>query len=180
MDDMDTIAGVEVSDPFRWLEDDADPKVAEWQAQADTRAAKALTASPHAQKVAAAVRRTFADLFTATAPVRFGQTWFRTTLPEGRANGVVEVSSSRSGPGRVLFDPSEDDPNATLAGQIPSPDGRLLYVGTSIDGSYRYRVIDARDGTVVLDLGSFTWPPGFVWAGDSRGFYLNTVEVAAR
>ena len=36
----EVIGGVTVSDPFRWLEDDADPAVIEWQRAANERALK--------------------------------------------------------------------------------------------------------------------------------------------
>ena len=79
----EVIGGVSVRDPFRWLEDDADPAVIEWQREKNARTVAELAASPCAAEVAKAVRSTFEDIIMCTAPERFGDNWFRTILPPG-------------------------------------------------------------------------------------------------
>ncbi|MDT9598267.1 prolyl oligopeptidase family serine peptidase [Sphingosinicella sp. GR2756] len=175
----DTIGGVAVSDPYRWLEDDADPKVIEWQKQANARAAAALAASPHAAEVAAAVRATYEDVFTYAAPQRFGDKWFRTRLPEGGSNTVLEVADSATGQGRVLVDPSDEGEDVTLALWHPSPDGTLAVIATSQGGAMNVRVIDVTDGHVVLDLGHKIGTAFYVWAPDKSGVYYMQMAMKA-
>lgn len=172
------IGGITVEDPFRWLEDDADPAVAEWQRRENEKTVEELSASPHAPMVAAAVRSTFEDVIACTAPERFGDIWFRRVLPPGRANVVLEVSTSPKGPGRLLVDPSEEGTHAMITLSLPSPDGRLLFVGTLRDGVNTYRVIDVADGTTVFDdFGQFSNIGLCVWTPDNLGFFFTTMAV---
>lgn len=176
MSNTDIIGGVTVANPFRWLEDDRDPAVVEWQAKADARAVAELKASPHRAAVEAAVKATFVDLFTFGAPQRFGETWFRGVLPVGGSHTVLEVSDSPGGGGRVLVDPAVYGEGATLGLWQPSPDGSLVLVGIDSDGPLHHRVLKVEDGALVRDLGA---PPNMAlaaWAPDGSGFYS---QVAA-
>lgn len=47
----DTYHGVQVSDPYRWLEDSADPKVHDWSVAQDTRTRQYLDALPQRDRI---------------------------------------------------------------------------------------------------------------------------------
>jgi prolyl oligopeptidase len=169
----EVIGGVSVEDPYRWLEDDKDPKVLDFQATADARAVAELGGSPHRARVEQAVRATFDDLFAYAAPQRFGDRWFRPVLPAGRAAQVLEVSDSPTARGRVLVDPSAEAPDASLGTWQPSPDGRFVVVGINKDGPQHFRVLDVEDGRVVRDLGPMPGTGFFAWAHDNSGFFTH-------
>ncbi|NIJ35864.1 prolyl oligopeptidase [Sphingopyxis panaciterrae] len=174
----EVIGGVPVRDPFRWLEDDADPKVAEWQNRANAQTVEELAASPHAGAVAAAVRATFEDIMMSTAPERFGNNWFRKILPPGGTGVVLTVSDSPAGKGRVIVDPAGVGANATITGTYPSPDGTLVFAGIVKDGEHSYRIVNVADGmTVRDDFAPFTNMPFAAWMPDNSGFYFMTMAV---
>lgn len=173
----DTIGGVVVADPFRWLEDDADPAVIDWQANADRLTQAELGASPHAAAAAAAVRATYADLFTFAAPQHFGATWFRPVLREGGAGVVLEVSDSPTAQGRVLVDPAADGPDCSLMAWQPSPDGRLVLAGINVGGLMHLRLLDVADGRVVRDFGAGAPRILHAWAHDNSGFFFQTMGM---
>ena len=174
----EVIGGVTVEDPFRWLEDDTDPKVAEWQKQANATTVEELASSPNAAAVAAAVRATFEDIIMCTAPERFGDKWFRKILPPGGTQVIFEISDSATGQGRVLVDPSGDGANAMISSTFPSPDGSFLFVGIVNNGIYSYRVIDVADGSVLRDdFGQFSNIGFCAWTPDNRGFFFTTMAI---
>lgn len=176
----EVIGGVTVQDPFRWLEDDADPAVVEWQNQANARTVEELAASPHAAAVAAAVRSTFEDIIMCTAPERFGDNWFRTILPPGGTHVVLAVSNTPTGEGRVLFDPSEVGANATITTKFPSPDGAFVFVAAVKDGAHSYRVIEVASGkTIFDDFGRFTNMGLCSWTPDNQGFFFTTLAITS-
>ncbi|WP_411340576.1 prolyl oligopeptidase family serine peptidase [Sphingopyxis sp. J-6] len=174
---MTDMIAAAVENPFGWIEDDADAAVIEWQRQANDKTVAELAASPNAARVAAAVNATFEDLFAATAPERFGDTWFRKVQIEGRANLVLTVSSSPTGAGRVLIDPSDHGPAATIAICHPSHDGRLLFVGISEDHAIAYRVLNVADGSVVREFPSIAGYALGAWAHDNSGFFYSVLAM---
>lgn len=165
------------ADPFGWIEDDADAAVIEWQRRANDRTVAELAGSPNAARVAAAVNATFEDLFAATAPERFGDSWFRKVQIEGRPNLVLTVAPSPTDAGRVLVDPSDHGPAATIAICHPSPDGTLLFVGISQDHAIAYRVLNVADGSVVRELPSIVGQALAAWAHDNSGFYYSILAM---
>jgi prolyl oligopeptidase len=174
----EVIGGVSVRDPFRWLEDDTDAVVIEWQRERNARTVAELAASPHAAAVAKAVRSTFEDIIMCTAPERFGDNWFRTILPPGGTHVVIAVSSSPAGEGRVLVDPQDVGANATITLKFPSPDGSLVLVAIVNDGVHSYRIVEVASGKTVRDDFSQFSNIGFsAWAPDNSGFLLTTMAV---
>lgn len=174
---MTDVMAADVDDRFGWIADDADPAVIEWQRLANDRTVAELAASPNAASVSAAVDANFEDLFSATAPERFGNTWFRKIQIEGRANMVLAISSSPTGDGRVLVDPSDHGPTATIAVCHPSPDGTLLFVGISKNHAIEYRVLDVADGRVVREFPSIAGHAFCAWAHDNSGLYYSALGM---
>src|ERR1700683_5309165 len=64
---FDIIQGVRVSDPYRWLEDPADPKVQAWSDAQNTRTRDYLDALP----TRASVKQQLTMLITATSPAYY-------------------------------------------------------------------------------------------------------------
>ena len=171
------IGGVEVPNPHRWLEDDADPKVRHWQRVENDRTVAELAASAHAAAADAAVRATFEDLMAIHAPMRFGAHWFRQVPAADGRRTVLQVSDRPTGQGRVLIDPRDHHPDARLLTTSTAPDGRHVHVQLSVAGAVRYLVLATEDGRVVLDQGTHVAPTGATWAHDGRGFHFRKIAV---
>ena len=170
----DVIGGVAVDDPYRWLEDDADPAVQAWQAEQDARTTKELASSRAAGSVRAAVEAGFVDVFGYAAPQRAGGRWFRTTVPPGGSATVVEVADTPDGPGRVLHDPSTNGPGSSVMSWSPSPDGSRVLV---LDGALHVKVYDVASGKLLLDGLPQPAAVMFAWHADSSGFFHNAMGL---
>lgn len=171
------IGGMLVHDPYRWLEQDADHAVACWQKAADALTVDEFNRSPRAGRVGAAVRAVFEDLFTLSAPERFGPYWFRKMQPAGRAHVLLNVALTPREKGRVLFDPAADGENASLTMCYPSPDGALVLIGVDVDGKGIFRILRTHDGQVVRTLDSVTHACICAWMPGGEGFYFQHIEM---
>jgi prolyl oligopeptidase len=170
----EVVHGVEVHDPFRWLEDGDDPAVVAWATEQDARCRAALDALP-------ARPRWHARL---TELLRVGQSSMP-TLAGGLTFSVdrwgdldqavlVARRSPAESPGRVLLDPAAllDDPTATIDWYQPSWGGALVAVGLSTGGSEQstLRVLRVEDGSLLDDEIPDTRACSLSWEPDDGGF----------
>ncbi len=151
LDLVEDLHGHRIADPYRWLEDDDDPRTVAWTEQQDALAAEALGDLP--------MRRAFADrleqLVHAGAvgvPVWRGGRAFSTRRDPGQEHAVLRVREP-DGTVRVLVDPTALDPDGTttLDAWSPSWEGELLayQLSTGGDEESRLYVLDVATGEVV-------------------------------
>lgn len=168
-------------DAFRWLEDDADAAVAEWQRAQDdlaqTHLADLLTFESFAERIAA-----IGETDDVTVPIFAGGRWFKRYVPDGQDLVVVEVSASPAEPGRRLIDLNAmraDEP-LSLAAFIPSPDGRKAIFSWTAGGREEpdLHVIDIDSGDVLVDGVPHRKPQNFAWLPDSSGFIYFALDAA--
>jgi prolyl oligopeptidase len=164
--------GVRYQDPFRWLEEDSDASVTEWQTAEDQLTQAYLAAlpgfRPFAERLAA-----FEPTDNLSAPTFAGGRWFITRVPDGEDLGVVEVADSPTGPGRRLIDLNAmrtDEPLA-LQGFVPSPDGRKAVFGWAAGGREltNFQIIDVDSGDVLVERIPHERPLNIAWLPDSSG-----------
>ena len=150
--DADTLHGIEVADPYRWLEEAASVAAREWSAAEDA-LATAWLAAPARQ----ATRRAFGERVRALLPGSVGlpaargdRVFFERRHPE-QEHAVLVVRGPDGE--RVLLDPLAwaADATTTLDGWWPSWEGtRLAYVtserGAEDESLY---VLDVGAGTVI-------------------------------
>jgi prolyl oligopeptidase len=171
----DDLHGHRVPDPYRWLEDPADPRTVAWQRDQDALCAAHLAALPGRARFADRV----AELLAAgavTAPLWRGEREFRTRREPGQDHGVLWVTEA-DGTRRALVDPNALDPEGTttLDAWSPSPSGRLLayQLSTGGDEESRLYVLDTDTGEHVegpIDRCRYSpiaWLPG-----DEELFYV--------
>jgi prolyl oligopeptidase len=123
-DIVDDLHGTPVADPYRWLEDVADPDVRGWMRAQDQFARAQLAALPGQD----ALRRRFAELLyvdAVSAPVRRGGRVFYTRRHRDREKPVYYVKDGEDGEERVLIDPNTLSPDGSVSvhGIFPSRDG---------------------------------------------------------
>ncbi|MBU0639106.1 MAG: prolyl oligopeptidase family serine peptidase, partial [Planctomycetes bacterium] len=182
IDVVETIHGVPVHDPYRWLEGDGEPAVQAW-----TQAQNALTRrylERFAEQRAALVNQ-LQGLYaagSASSPQIRGQRYFYTQRSGSQNHAVVYVKqNSISATPRVALDPNAFSPDGTVALDwwYPSPDGSLIAYGKSPDGSERstlhIRNVDTgKDGPLAIP---YTRGSTVAWDQDGRGFlYLRYPE----
>lgn len=183
----DTLHGVEVIDPYRWLEgDNSDPDemgrttdaVGAWTDAQNAYTRSVLDALPGRE----ALEERIGELLEVPAigtPSAYGTRYFYSKREGTQSQAVHYVRERIDGPERVLLDPNRIDPTGltTVAWTAPSNDGSLMAFGT-------YRSGDENSTLYLMDVATGRWLadeiPGKVglagWDADGRGFYYSRLE----
>jgi prolyl oligopeptidase len=180
-DQRDTVHGVEVADPYRWLEDAAAPDVRQW-----VDAQNAFTRGV-LDKLSdrAAIHRRLGQLLEigslGTPAVAKGHYFY--SKREGKQNqAILYVRDSLKGPERVLLDPNAlaKDGTTALDWWFPSRDGTLLAYGLSVNGSEEsvLHVRDVATGHDRSDVIDRTRACSLAWLPDASGFYYTRYPAA--
>lgn len=151
VDVVDDFHGTAVPDPYRWLEDAADPRTVTWLQEQDV-----LMAAERAQWT---TREHFADQITAllgagtiSPPYYRGERTFFTRREPGQQFAVLYIRES-DGTERVLIDPIALDPSGTttLDSWQPSKEGDLLAYQLSEGGDEESQlyVMTVSDGRII-------------------------------
>lgn len=181
---VDGLAGVEFTDPYRWLEADTE-EVREWQRAQGQLAADYVRDWPHFDSLRKSVAHWSAPRF-GSVPRFAGGRWFRMADREGSDAQLPVVADRPFGEGRVLFDPSTEaaDRTSLVVWIAPSPDGEILALGVCDDGSEAntIRLIEVASGRQLPDpppqLLMDNWTGGAQWLPDASGFFFLAVDRA--
>jgi prolyl oligopeptidase len=142
--------GVEVRDPYRWLEDESAAEVRAWTAAQGTFARSVLDALPGREAIAARLAEALdCGMLGGTAPR--GRRRFFARRTAGMDQAALYVADG-DGMERTLVDPGPLSPDGTTALDwwAPSEDGELLCFGLSEAGS--------EDSTLrLLDVATGEW-----------------------
>jgi prolyl oligopeptidase len=171
---IDVVHGVEVADPYRWLEDGDAADTQAWVAEQNRHTRAVLDALP--------ARTGLVDRFTelfgagaAGAPSIRGHRLFSLDRWGEHEQAVLVVRSlDDTADPRILLDPHglTGDATASLDWYAPSVDGRLVAFGTSAGGDERSTlgVLDVATGEQLADTIPFTRAASVAWAPDGRAF----------
>jgi prolyl oligopeptidase len=174
VDHVDVYHGVEVPDPYRWLEDDMSEETAAWvRAQNEVTFAH-LEQIPGRDVLKARLERLF-DYERYTAPSRKGD-WFFFSKNDGLQNqSVLYVQRGLDGEPEVLLDPNEwsEDGTVRLTTFVPSQDGRFAVYGISRSGSdwQEYKVIEIASKETQSDTIEWIKVSAPAWHG--QGFFYS-------
>ncbi|HEY3129337.1 MAG TPA: prolyl oligopeptidase family serine peptidase [Acidobacteriota bacterium] len=173
VDVVDTYHGTKVSDPYRWLENAADPEVIQWVDAQNT-----LTHSLLDRPERSALKARLTELFNFpryTVPLRRGRFYFFQKNTGLQNQSVLYVQEGLRGTPRILLDPNtlSSDGTVALTSVSASHDGSLMVYGLSRSGSDRQElyVRDVRSGKDLSDKilwVKFTSP---TWTRDNKAFY---------
>lgn len=178
----DTYHGVTVTDPYRWLEQGDDPQVKAWVAAQNARSRAYLDALPVRSAIAAELKRIEeASSVADTGIVEAGGRLFALTYFPGQQQPQLSMLALSGDPAtrRPVLDPAKisADGSISIDWFKPSPDGRIIAVSLSRNGS--------EDGTLHLyevDSGRELEPPiphvqfptgggSAAWTSDGKGFW---------
>lgn len=183
----ETVHGVELTDPYRWLEgDNTDPEnmgqltpdVASWT---DTQNAytRSVLDSLSGRK---ALEERIAELMEVPSigtPSVYGNRYFYAKREGTQNQAVYFVRDGIDGQDRVLLDPNQIDPSGltTIAWTQPNDDGSMMAFGM-------YRSGDENSTLYLMDVTSGKWLaeeiPGKVsfsqWDPDGNGFFYERLE----
>jgi prolyl oligopeptidase len=171
---VDVLHGVELADPYRWLEDAGNPEVREWVEKQNSFTKSVLDPLPCRQQIRERLN-SLLDIGTLGTPTPAKGTYFYTKR-EGKQNqAILYVREGLKGKDRVLVDPNTMAKDGTVALDwwYPSREGRYLAYGLSKNGSEQstLHVRDVKGGADLPDTIERTRYCSLAWLPDSKGFY---------
>ena len=190
---IDDYHGIQVPDPYRWLEDIDSTETRHWVTAQGELSRRFLDAIPGREAMARRLRDIW-NFERWTPPVRHGANWFYTHNDGLQNQSVVFVVSERevdapptegtsSHPvlsGRALLDPNTLSADGTVALRetAVSADGRLFAYALSEAGSdwQVWRVRDVASGKDLPDTLRWSKAGGGSWRKDGSGFYYTAYD----
>jgi prolyl oligopeptidase len=175
VDVKDVYHGVEVADPYRWLEQDVreSKEVAAWVEAESSVTLPYLASLPERAPIKARLEALW-SYERYTVPTRAGGRYFFRKNDGLQAQSVLYLKDSLVDAPRALIDPNSwsTDGTVALTGTAPNDDGRWLAYGVAEAGSdwQVWHVLDVDTGKVLPDEVRWVKFSSVVWTPDSRGF----------
>jgi prolyl oligopeptidase len=168
--------GVTVHDPYRWLENAKSPKVLTWIGAQNAFADSVMGGFKDAGSITERVRQLAITSSNQYEPQLVHGTLFfmRDTPPQ--AQPVLVAQAWPNGPQRVLVDTNPSGGHVAIQEVWPSPSGRYVAYGTSVNGSEAttIHVVSPVTGKTLpdalVDAGGGTTNSAVAWDENERGF----------
>jgi prolyl oligopeptidase len=175
---VEMLHGIQVPDPYRWLEANDEPEVQAWLAEQAAYAESYFGRIPFRTQIRDELRRLF-SLDTVGIPVPRRGRYFFTARKGDQDMAVLYVQDGLDGTPRPLVDPNmlSQDKTITLRKWSPSRDGRLLAYCLSKAGNDQadIRVMDVDTGKDLPDyIPDDVYPAVYSpirWNADGSGFW---------
>jgi prolyl oligopeptidase len=179
---VDTYHGIQVADPYRWLEDSKAPAVVAWSEGQAAAARSVLDGYPHARAVSdqvAAIIKAFSDSFQGLEVRPNGLFAMKVDQSKQQPDLVLLPSADAPGKARTLLDPSRLDPSGktTIDFFVPSLDGKRVAVSLSVGGTesgdvHVYDVASGKEiGEVLTRVQGGTAGGSVAWNADGTGLW---------
>ena len=171
---VETLQGVAVPDPYRWLEDAASAETRAWVDAQNTLTRSVLDGQPRDGLVGELER--LYDYPRTTTLLKRGGRYFFTHNPGLLDQPVLYAQDGPTAQPRAILDPNRLSADGTVAltAMVPSVDGTRVACALSVDGSDRQeiRVLDIREGVrETADVLHFVKFASIAWVRDGSGFY---------
>ncbi len=174
-DVVDTLHGVQVADPYRWLEDVESEEVQAWMNTQQAFTQKYLDGLEGRDWLT----KRFTELYYIDAvgtPRRHGDRFFLYRRKAGQEKYVLYWKEGIEGEERVLIDPNtlSEDGSVALGGIYPSRDGKFMAYQLKPNNADEstLHVMEVETGTIseidVIEGAKYAWPS---WMPDNSGFY---------
>ena len=172
---VDVLHGIEVPDPYRWLEDGESADTAAWVAAQNARTRAVLDALPQRQPLYERLL-SLLQVGMVGSPAVAGDRVFTLEREGGLDQSVLVVRSAldAGAAARVVVDPHRlaADHAASIDWFSPSPDGRLVAYGVSEAGSEHgtLRIVAVDSGERLPDAIPHVRHPSVAWLPDGSAF----------
>jgi prolyl oligopeptidase len=176
----DCLHGVEVKDPYRWLEDASAPEVKAWTARQTGFLRETLDGSPERAWLERRLWQIFESgnlgvPISTRGPDGQGIRLFFTEQTGRQNHPVLYVREGWDCPNRPLIDPNElaADGHIALDWWFPSQDGVFVAYGLSRGGDEEstLRILEVATGRVLPEVVPRTTACSLVWLSTGKGFY---------
>ncbi len=181
VDHVDTYFGVQVADPYRWLEDDRSPEATKWVAEQNTVTFGYLEKIPYRQLVQERVKKLY-DYPRYSAPSRRGEYFFFSKNDGLQNQSVIYMQKGLDGKPEVLIDPNTFSEDQTTQLGAFSLSRTAKYSGyCKATGGSDWRdcyVMEVATRKTLADELKWIKVSGLSWQGD--GFYYSRYDEPAK
>ncbi|MBW2540671.1 MAG: S9 family peptidase [Deltaproteobacteria bacterium] len=175
-DVVDVYHGVEVADPYRWLEDPDSDATRDWVAAQNALTFGFLETIPERSRIDARMTELW-DYEKYGVPIKQGDRYFYTKNDGLQNQSVLYWTSRLEEAARVLLDPNQlsEDGTVHLSDWAISDDGRYLAYGLAAAGSdwNEWKVRDIDSGKDLADHLEWIKFSGVSWTNDNAGFFYS-------
>ncbi|MFZ5480265.1 MAG: prolyl oligopeptidase family serine peptidase [Myxococcota bacterium] len=175
----DTLHGVVVADPYRWLEDEKSPEVQAWMKAEDDHARARLAALPAREKLAARFKELY-YVDSVNPPVQRAGRYFYLKTHADEEKAILYWREGSEGAEKVLLDPNQwsKDGTVSLGYWMPSWDGKRIVYAEKPNAADEatLKVVEVDTGAVsttdVIPGAKYADPD---WTPDGSGFYYEWI-----
>ena len=175
-DQIDEYHGIQVADPYRWMEDIDSPETRIWVEAEAKLTAGYLAAIPGREQIAQRLKEIW-NFERWSPPEKHGPRWLYSHNDGLQNQSVLFVANDPLEPARILLDPNSLSTDGTIAfnGAGYSDDGRLMAYGLSEAGSdwEIWHVRDVASGKDLPDELHWVKFTNASWRKDGSGFYYS-------
>jgi prolyl oligopeptidase len=178
---IETLHGVDVADPYRWLEEADNPEVKAWVEKQNTYTRAILDGLPDREAIAQRLGKLL-EIGSIGTPAPVKGRYFYTKRSGTQNQPILYVHEGLNGEDRVLLDPNALAADGTVALDwwFPSRAGTLLAYGLSSNGNEQstLRVRDVLTGEDLPDVIERTRACSVARLPDGKGFYYTRYPQA--
>lgn len=169
---VDVIHGVEVKDPYRWLEDRSLPETEQWIRQQNRRSDQYFSENRFYAPLKKIVSETL-SVEVIDQAARVDNTVFIRKQQKGQEQAAIWVRKEGESEHRLLIDPAAQGPNVAVEILRISSDGSLLAYSVRFCGSdaMEINIADVAHGITLPDHLPLSYGHGFSFEAQGKGFY---------
>ena len=173
----ETLHGVEITDPYRWLEDQNSPRTRAWLREQTAYTRAYFDVISDREQIRERVRELLAVKEVISEPWNIGDRYFFLKRQEDREQAVIMMRNGLFGEEAVLVDPALRATGTSTAVSIIaiSHDARFLAYSVRQGGTdySALEIVDLERNTVLPDQLPEGFCTGFVFVPDGTGFYYS-------
>ncbi|HYM75639.1 MAG TPA: prolyl oligopeptidase family serine peptidase [Candidatus Dormibacteraeota bacterium] len=173
----ESLHGVEITDPYRWLEDQNSPQTRAWLEEQTAYTRTYLGAIPGREQIRERVRELMAFKEVISEPWNVGDRYFFLKRHEDKEQPVIVMRDGLFGEETVLVDPASRATGTSTAISIVaiSQDARFLAYSVRQGGTDHsaLEILDIERNTVLPDRLPEGFCTAFVFVPDGTGFYYS-------
>lgn len=173
---VEVIHGVNVEDPYRWLEDVESDEVKKWAEAENEFSEKFLRDGTDFKKICVDLKKIW-SYPKKGAPINKGGKYFFLAEDGAQNHAVFYCQETLDSPPRILLDPNKwsEDGSSSLNYKFISNDGKFVAYGRSESGSDRQeiKIIDVEKGEDLPETLKWCRFTVVSWKKDSSGFFYN-------
>jgi len=176
----ETLHGVEVTDPYRWLEDQNSPRTRKWLDEQTVYTRAYVDVIPGRDRIRERVTE-FLSIPPPAEPWNVGDRYFFLKRHEGKEQPVIVLRNGLFGKETILIDPATRAIGTATAISIAaiSQDGRFLAYSVRQAGTdySALEILDTERNTVLPDRLPEGFCTGFTFAPDATGFFYSHLKL---